>query len=118
VSKQEEIEAAWAQHIATQNQRWWEERKVLTPALRNRLAEAQNWRCCYCGIRMMGEGQDHDAPTFEHIIPRALGGKDEEGNVAIACHDCNSERRHEMHPIHLRTLACLGVAFPPNIAIC
>lgn len=56
------------------------------------LAESQNWRCCYCGIRMEGVGTAWDAPTFEHIVPRAKGGADEIHNLAIACRRCNEGR--------------------------
>lgn len=51
------------------------------------LAEAQNWRCCYCGM-VMG----FDDVTVEHVMPRAIGGSDEWENMAAACEFCNSAK--------------------------
>jgi 5-methylcytosine-specific restriction endonuclease McrA len=56
------------------------------------LAEAQNWRCCWCGFRMDGTGMDWDAPTFEHVVPRSKGGLNELDNLVIACRQCNGAR--------------------------
>ena len=67
---------------------------LLTPLLRERLAEAQNWRCCYCPVRMMGNGSDDDAPTFEHIVQRCNGGTEDLDNIAIACRRCNNVRKN------------------------
>lgn len=44
----------------------WRRRKGLTTADRDCLAEAQDRRCCYCGCRMDGGGNERGAPTFEH----------------------------------------------------
>ena len=45
---------------------------------------------------MMGTGSDPDAPTFEHVVPRSLGGSDESANRLIACFSCNVRRGSEM----------------------
>jgi 5-methylcytosine-specific restriction endonuclease McrA len=60
------------------------------------MAEAQNWRCCYCGYRMEGSGSESNAPSFEHVTPIVLGGMDDDDNIAIACRGCN-ERRGGAH---------------------
>ena len=39
------------------------------------------FRCQYCGA--------HDDLTFDHVIPRALGGRTTWENVATACAPCN-----------------------------
>src|SRR3546814_2173885 len=39
------------------------------------------FRCQYCG--------SHDDLTFDHVIPRALGGRTTWENVATACAPCN-----------------------------
>ena len=84
LTREQQIELAWAQHLAW---RW-----PLTAAVRDQLAEQQNWRCCYCGVRMDGlRGFDPTAPTFEHIVPRSKGGLDVIDNVVIACRRCNVE---------------------------
>jgi 5-methylcytosine-specific restriction endonuclease McrA len=60
--------------------------------LRNRLAEAQNWRCCHCQRRMDGYAEDWDAPTIEHVVSLVDGGADDWSNMACACRRCNLER--------------------------
>ena len=60
--------------------------------VRNRLAEAQNWHCCWCGCETIPEsGKDYSA-TIEHVIPRSKGGSDDQDNLAMSCHKCNKER--------------------------
>lgn len=53
-------------------------------AMRFRLAEAQNWRCCYCGCEC-----GHETATIEHVIPLADGGEDRWMNLAMCCSPCN-----------------------------
>ena len=83
MTRDEEIELAYRIHQAQRT-------STLTPLLRERLSEAQNWRCCYCHVRMMGRGTDDDSPTFEHIVPRWNGGNDDLDNIAISCKRCNN----------------------------
>lgn len=89
--KQREVDAAWAEWEAL---RVW--RSPLTHDLRLRLAEAQNWRCCWamfgCTVRMEPTKGQPDSATFEHVIPAALGGTDHVDNIAIACLSCNQIR--------------------------
>jgi 5-methylcytosine-specific restriction endonuclease McrA len=87
VTKEEQIELAWALHTAA-----YQPRPLLTLALREQLSEQQNWRCCYCGVRMEGANDAVDAPTFEHVVPRSRGGPDELDNLVIACRQCNGLR--------------------------
>lgn len=86
--RERETELAWREHT----RRVMRRATRLTPELRNRMAEAQNWRCCYCGCRMEGSGHEPNAPSFEHITPTVLGGTDDDDNIAIACRDCNERR--------------------------
>jgi hypothetical protein len=89
--KQQQIEAAWAEWEAKYNPR-----AHLTHELRLRLAEAQNWRCCWamwgCTTRMEPTKSQPDSATFEHIIPIALGGTHDIANIAISCARCNQRR--------------------------
>lgn len=62
------------------------------PDLKERLSEAQNHRCCYCGFRMNESTHWRRYPTFEHVIPVSTGGADLPDNIVIACFDCNSSR--------------------------
>lgn len=60
--------------------------------LRCRLAEAQNWKCCWCGTECRPEPEHKNSATIEHVIPRSCGGEDVEDNMAMACYDCNQKR--------------------------
>lgn len=97
LTKEQQIDLAWAQHRAPVLARG----VGLTAELRNQLCEQQNWRCCYCGIRMDGAGDDTNAPSFEHIVPRSVGGTNELSNIVIACRQCNTARGSENLDIHL-----------------
>ena len=59
---------------------------------RRRLAEAQNWRCCWCGGVMSEQSGAPDSATIEHVAPRRLGGADEIDNLVAACYGCNYAR--------------------------
>lgn len=49
--------------------------------------------CMYCG---------NSAPDvlleIDHVVPRSRGGGDEPGNLAAACHDCNTGKSDDMPP--------------------
>lgn len=95
-----EIEAAWILHERTRGLR--DDRAI--PGMLAKLAEAQNWRCCYCGIRMEMGGKSGARATFEHFIPRALGGSDRRSNLVAACLDCNQSRGCGWYPEHTEAL--------------
>lgn len=59
------------------------------------LAEAQNHRCCYCGVVLldrMFHPPDHCRLTIEHVISRSRGGADVWDNLVAACRQCNAWR--------------------------
>lgn len=60
--------------------------------LRCRLAEAQNWKCCWCGCQTVDEPQKANSATIEHVIPKARGGTDDWDNLAMSCQRCNTKR--------------------------
>lgn len=60
--------------------------------LRTRLAEAQNWRCCWCGRHVTLERDKRTTVTLEHLVPRSKGGTDSFENCVMACSRCNSNR--------------------------
>jgi 5-methylcytosine-specific restriction endonuclease McrA len=60
--------------------------------IRCRLSEAQNWKCCWCGVQCVTESNQSNSATIEHIQPRSLGGADEQENYAMACSRCNNKR--------------------------
>lgn len=89
--RQIEIDAAWRLHRGSDRPEYG--RSDLQPHVRDRLAEAQNWRCCYCGVRMMGVTNDDPTfATFEHVVPRSRGGTNLMANLVVACRQCNHER--------------------------
>lgn len=59
---------------------------------KTKLGEAQNWKCCWCGIRMTDERGYKHSSTIEHIVPTSKGGKNHPNNYAVACYNCNSNR--------------------------
>ena len=63
--------------------------------IRTRLAEAQNWKCCYCGATMTEEPGPLKC-TREHIIPKSMGGTDNMNNMVCACARCNEHRQHRL----------------------
>jgi 5-methylcytosine-specific restriction endonuclease McrA len=81
------------------------------PWLRDRLSEAQNHRCCWCGKRMDETGPCDGRPTFEHVTPLSRGGEDTPANLAIACMRCNNDRgdgeapRSPPQPLNLTSAA-------------
>ena len=60
--------------------------------LRTRLAEAQNWKCCWCGCVMTEQRKRWNSSTTEHVHPKSQGGLDESDNFAVACNRCNNKR--------------------------
>ena len=79
------------------------------------------WSCQYCGDQF----KSHEL-TFDHVIPRALGGRTNWENIVAACQPCNLKKGSKlpkecnMHPFrkpHEPTLSELqecGRQFPPN----
>lgn len=65
---------------------------IAFPWLKERLSEAQNHRCCWCGRRMDIAGPRDDQPTFEHVVPLSKGGEDSPVNLVVACYRCNQQR--------------------------
>lgn len=44
-------------------------------------------RCQYCGL-----GVRRDAFTYDHVVPRVLGGRTSWDNVVVACVPCNQQK--------------------------
>jgi hypothetical protein len=60
--------------------------------IRTRAAESQNWKCCFCGIRMTDTPNKPDSCTAEHIIPHSEGGEWTKENIVASCSWCNLHR--------------------------
>ena len=77
--------------------------------------------CQYCGERFPSQEL-----TFDHVVPRARGGRTSWTNVVAACSSCNLRKGHQlphscgMHPLippqqpTTYELQENGRAFPPN----
>jgi CRISPR/Cas system Type II protein with McrA/HNH and RuvC-like nuclease domain len=67
--------------------------------LRERLCEAQNHRCAYCGVKFGAEFKHWTAnltqATIDHVIPRSREGTDAWENLVAACKRCNEKRKDE-----------------------
>lgn len=63
--------------------------------LRLRLAEAQNWRCAYCGRVMEMDGPGPSTATADHLALRSRGGRRNWWNTIAACRACNEARGAE-----------------------
>lgn len=68
-------------------------KNAAVPFARRGVLVRDNFTCAYCG--------DKNANTFDHIVPRKLGGVSSWENCVAACVACNSEKGH-------KTLAELG----------
>jgi len=55
---------------------WWQ----------NQLAKGE---CHYCGETFARKDL-----TMDHIVPVSRGGKSTKGNVVVACHPCNSDKKY------------------------
>lgn len=61
--------------------------KNVTKRLRFEIFRRDGFRCRYCGLPAAETGE---GLTIDHVIPKALGGTNEPGNLVTACKDCNS----------------------------
>lgn len=52
-------------------------------AIRVRILELDEYMCAYCGRR---------ANTVDHVIPRILGGNEDENNLVACCKRCNMQK--------------------------
>jgi 5-methylcytosine-specific restriction endonuclease McrA len=90
-----------------------------TPAFtRFNLFLRDGFECVYCG--------SSDELTFDHVVPRRLGGKTTWENIAAACSKCNLKKGGRlpkdaaMHPKvppfqpNMHQLQAQGRRFPPN----
>lgn len=60
-------------------------RKALSRRLRFEILRRDDYACRYCGLKA---GQTE--LTIDHVVPVALGGTDEPGNLVACCKDCNA----------------------------
>lgn len=58
---------------------------AVSKRLRFEILRRDNFTCYYCGLK-----PPETELKVDHVLPVALGGKDEASNLVAACHDCNS----------------------------
>lgn len=61
----------------------------LTKEIRNQVARRAGHCCEYCGSQARFSP---DSFSIEHIFPRARGGTNALGNLALACQGCNARK--------------------------
>lgn len=60
---------------------------AVSKGLRYEVLRRCNFACYYCGaVASLGLTEIH----IEHVVPRALGGTDEDHNLVAACQHCNA----------------------------
>ena len=65
------------------------QRKLMTPKLREQIKERDNYTCQMCGKEMFDEVGLH----IDHIIPVSKGGKTVPSNLQVLCDKCNLSKR-------------------------
>jgi 5-methylcytosine-specific restriction endonuclease McrA len=53
------------------------------------VATRDDFRCQYCGLKLPLREL-----TYDHVVPRALGGKTCWENIVMACYPCNGRKGH------------------------
>lgn len=68
------------------------QRKLMTPELRNKIKERDNYTCQICGKYMPDEVGLH----IDHIVPISKGGKTVEQNLQVLCDKCNLRKSNRV----------------------
>lgn len=71
-------------------------------AIRLTVYHRDGYRCQLCGepVDMCADTNAPLAPTLDHIVPRARGGNDTEGNLRLAHRQCNVARGSDIPTYH------------------
>ena len=64
------------------------QRRLMTPKLRQKIKERDNYTCQICGKYMPDEVGLH----IDHMVPVAKGGKTVPSNLQVLCSKCNSSK--------------------------
>ena len=56
-----------------------------------KLAEAQDFRCIYCGFDFLASPENYASSEIDHLRPKSNGGEE----VVLACCFCNMVKRNE-----------------------
>jgi len=66
---------------------------TLNSLMRDGLSPPPSYVCHYCDIELTEENK-----TKDHVVPRAIGGRDVRWNIVWSCRDCNS-RKADKFPV-------------------
>lgn len=58
------------------------------------LYQRYDYRCVYCGHDGSRDLHSHMLLSIDHLIPKALGGSDDNENLVCACIPCNRLKGH------------------------
>jgi len=81
----------------------------ISDAKKQAVRERANYLCEYCHSQ---ERLSANRFTFDHIIPRSLGGSDGNNNLALACRRCNERRYNFVAGIDPETQAIVPIYNP------
>jgi hypothetical protein len=82
---------------------------TISSASRQHIRERANCLCEYCHS---SEEASASLFTFDHLLPRSLGGNDTKENLALACHRCNGRRYNFMDGLDPETGAVVSLFNP------
>ena len=76
------------------HERWlWLSQGDVTTKQLTELMVASDYKCHYCGCKVIPKRYDAKRPTgFDHITPRSKGGKHTIANLVVCCWPCNHEK--------------------------
>jgi 5-methylcytosine-specific restriction endonuclease McrA len=61
---------------------------AIPPRVKDRVAQKFKDCCGHCGRPIGGKLR----AEYDHVIPLCIGGKHEEGNLALVCNECHSAK--------------------------
>ena len=91
--------------------RGWKGDPVYRKYMRLAIIMRDGFKCWLCGREDMIEPEDDNGgsqvyeprlATFDHLIPKSHGGRDDYHNLKLACAKCNSRRGDSLAPLSKR----------------
>jgi 5-methylcytosine-specific restriction endonuclease McrA len=81
------IHPDWQAPAVVRLTHWIRPHKNRVKFSRQNVLARDRWRCQYCGERRATREL-----TFDHVVPRAQGGRTVWENIVMACVDCNARK--------------------------